>query len=323
MPAPFSRVWVRRQTCTARAVPAPRDQASVPSAGRPPSGVNVARCSLRRLRTRRASARAECQLSEARLEKAILRGMDLTGISMNGAYLANADLSSADLRGVDLTEAILENAALEYADLTGANLTNANLTDARLTGTSFSGAKLDGAAYSSIAALNDFIVDGKANLSAAAWGGVSARQVREAKSRLDRIVGFQDSARINYLIADTLTKRGMLTESSDYRLRAQRAQRKILFLQGRLGGWLFSWALNLLSGYGERPVRALISYLVTVATFALIYFFGPASGLTNTLPTTILQSLVLSYAAFHGSGLLPASLHLTKQGFSLPQAAAF
>jgi hypothetical protein len=117
--------------------------------------------------------------------------------------------------------------------------------------------------------------------------------------------------RINHLIAEALRKRGMLPESSDYRLRAQQAQRKILFLQGRLGAWLFSWALTLHSGYGERPVRALISYLVTVATFALNYFFGPASGLTTTEPTTILQSLVLSFAAFHGSGLLPASLNLT------------
>jgi hypothetical protein len=62
IPVPFSRVWVRRHTCTAREVPAPRDQASVPSVGIPPSGVNVARWSMRSLRTHGALAPVECQI---------------------------------------------------------------------------------------------------------------------------------------------------------------------------------------------------------------------------------------------------------------------
>ena len=58
--AVFSRVGEKadvygsRSTCSL-------DQASVQEAGIPPSGMNVARWSMRRLRTRRASARAECQ----------------------------------------------------------------------------------------------------------------------------------------------------------------------------------------------------------------------------------------------------------------------
>ena len=74
------------------------DQASVPSAGRPPSGVNVARWSMRRLRTRRASARAECQfehaLSAGRLIIAARSSMLTTMLACRWVYQSASPLAS-------------------------------------------------------------------------------------------------------------------------------------------------------------------------------------------------------------------------------------
>jgi len=154
-------------------------------------------------------------LSDAEMEGVRLSGMDLTQVLFGASNLREADLSGADLHGVDLGESVLEGAQLDYTDLSGANLTNANLKGARLTGANLSGAKVHGTTFDSIDVLDYFIVDAKTTLNRAAWGGVSMRQIGEARSRNDRIAALRDTVRINHLIAESLRKRGMLSESSD------------------------------------------------------------------------------------------------------------
>jgi hypothetical protein len=82
----------------------------------------------------------------------------------------------------------------------------------------------------------------------------------------------------------------------------------------KLGRWAFSWLLNLVSGYGDKPGRALACYLAVVAAFTGAYW-----AITNQL-FSFLQSgsshllwyeaLVLSISSFHGRGFFPTMLSL-------------
>ena len=144
------------------------------------SKANLKGSKLERLDLRGADLQG-CDLSDAEMERANLSGMDLTQVLFGASKLSGADLSGADLHGVDLSETVLEGAHLENADLSRANLTNANLTGAELTGANLSGAKVDGTIFSSLRALDSFIVDSKTLLHRAAWGGVSTRQIGETR----------------------------------------------------------------------------------------------------------------------------------------------
>jgi hypothetical protein len=93
--------------------------------------------------------------------------------------------------------------------------------------------------------------------------------------------------------------------ASRYRLRGQRLERLALRLQHKPFAWLFSALLDLVSGYGERPARTGLAYLVIILGFAGMYFalgqqVGPA------LPP--LGALVFSVTSFHGRGFFPRSI---------------
>jgi hypothetical protein len=87
-------------------------------------------------------------------------------------------------------------------------------------------------------------------------------------------------------------------------------RRKEFFWRGNIVGWLFSWILYLVSGYGEKPLRTLLWYLAAVTGFAALYY-----SLTNFVTTqsghlTWYEAAVLSLSSFHGRGFIPATVHL-------------
>jgi hypothetical protein len=68
--------------------------------------------------------------------------------------------------------------------------------------------------------------------------------------------------------------------------------------QRKFGQYLFSLFLDLLAGYGYRPGRSVIWYLVIIVGFALAYF---AFGNFPLMP----DALVFSLTSFHGRGFFP------------------
>jgi hypothetical protein len=75
-----------------------------------------------------------------------------------------------------------------------------------------------------------------------------------------------------------------------------RKQRKLL----RYGGSLF---LDLISGYGYRPLRSFIAYAFVIIGFAAAYF---GLGITGGHPLAWNEALVVSMTSFHGRGFFPA-----------------
>ena len=82
--------------------------------------------------------------------------------------------------------------------------------------------------------------------------------------------------------------------------RAQKLQRVVLRRQKKLASYLFSGFLDLLAGYGYRPGRSVIWYLIVIFGFALTYHvFG---GLSLFPP----DAFIFSIMSFHGRGFFPS-----------------
>src|SRR5438270_5281519 len=86
-------------------------------------------------------------------------------------------------------------------------------------------------------------------------------------------------------------------------------QRTVFRLQGirKFGQYFFSLFLDLLAGYGYKPWRSFVAYLIVILVFATSYFLigqivGPA--------LSPLGSFVFSMTSFHGRGFFPGGIKL-------------
>lgn len=123
-----------------------------------------------------------------------------------------------------------------------------------------------------------------------------------------RIIAYRDNARAYRGLSLALRSQGLLIPASNYRLREQIMERKAAFLEGRVLAWTFSWMLNLVAGYGERPVRAFFAYLLVLFGFAAAFFAlgsGALGLVTHDALSSPLAALVFSVTSFHGRGFFP------------------
>jgi uncharacterized protein YjbI with pentapeptide repeats len=271
----------------------------------------------------------------AHLEGSLLGFSHLDHALLIHAHLEEADLASATMNGTVLADAHLEGALVVGTDLRGAAV---GVTSARLGERSWvfrPGAHLAGADLGTVsmdATTNLFEVSfsdeqhGGAFLGDVSWGGVNLGVVdwtpvtmlgeeqvarmpaarRQAQRFLNperRLVTRQEwyvwAVRGYRQLATLLRLQGVNEVADHFAYRAQVLQRQVLRRQGH---WLRSFGslfLDVVSGYGYRPLRSVLTYLLVVAGFALAYFaLGGAGG----HPLTWNESLVVSLTAFHGRG---------------------
>jgi hypothetical protein len=197
-------------------------------------------------------------------------------------------------------------------DLNGAKLTSTNLAYADLRGANLSFAWLNGETN-----LNGIILDQGTLLGSVRWNDApltlvnwsQAKQlgdewlVRTAKGRVNIVQACRYVARSYRALAVAMRQQGLLIQSSQFRLREQRLERRALRLERKYGSWLFSGLLDLVAGYGERLGRILVGYLAVIATFATAYLLlGNGSGL---IPGPV-DAFVFSLTSFHGRGFFPS-----------------
>lgn len=251
-------------------------------------------------------------LKDAYLEGSSLEYANLEGADLRGCHLEEVNLGSANMQGVYCEGAHLEGADLWYAHLRGAFLWRVHLQGARLFETYLDGAHLDGLELADEKQVGPRLVDTHwehANLSVVNWSQMRmlgdeyrARQKErdgKLKDRTLRLQEFEEAVRANRQLAVALQVQGLNEDAARFLYRAQILQRKVLALQGgkKLGPYLFSLLLALLTGYGYRMWRILIAYVLLILLFAGLYY-----GLDlNHLPHINLpDALILSVTAFHG-----------------------
>lgn len=282
----------------------------------------------------------EAQLERADLVEAQLKGAKLSGAQLEGASLSGAQLEGASLRRAQLKGADLSFAQLARANLSGAQLKTAKLTRAQLGSADLSFAQLEGADLTeAILGTEDHIGPrladiqwGAINLSVIDWSQViilgdedDARQrydmdmLGDKKTNGTRLDEYQTAVRANRQLAVALQAQGLNEDAARFAYRANVLQRKVLWLQmvqpktslqqriRKFGAWVFSHLLNLVAGYGYRPERSLLAYLLVIFGFMGLYL------LTSHFTTPHLrwdEALVLSVSSFHGRGFFTQTITL-------------
>jgi uncharacterized protein YjbI with pentapeptide repeats len=254
-------------------------------------------------------------LTGAHLEGVTLSNANLKGANLDHAHLERVDLNLAKLNGVMLHQAKLNGANLSQADLKGANLSWADLRGANLHYAELEGAALRGAWLDSTTRVGDASLDSTTVLGDIQWGGVGAVNLTEVdwghvptlgdERGVRRRAGayyYEVVVRAYRQLANQLRAQGINEVADRFTYRSQVWQRRVLLRQGKLGGYLFSFLLAALSGYGYRIGRIVIAYAVIVLLFAAGYFFSGGLPGSADLPIQqqALDALQVSLNAVHG-----------------------
>jgi uncharacterized protein YjbI with pentapeptide repeats len=278
------------------------------------------------------------EMAAVHLERCTLWQTNLQGANLRSAHLEGASLADAYMQGARLHGAHLEGASFPYTNLEGARLDGANfggkvigrkeLKQLRMRMPDYPSvvppADLQFIFFDSATHLDEIQMGdhrlGWASLANVRWGDANITVVdwskvkmvgdeREAqrsrdphgkpKERNTRRSEHQNAARTYRQLATLLREQGVTEDGDRFAHRAQMLERQVNLRRGRPLRYLGSLFLDLVAGYGYKPLRSVLTYLLVVAGFAVAYF---ALGAPGGHPLTWNEALVVSLTAFHGRG---------------------
>jgi hypothetical protein len=256
----------------------------------------------------------------ANLSRAAFSGANLSGTSLQYANLSGAAFNYATLSKVDLSGADLSRVVFFGANLSGAYLISANLSGADLGGANLSGAILRIARMDATTKLLDVHLNDDTFVADVVWNGVPLTRLNwedvsvlgeeraawqpkdgdgKRKGKARRLREFADAVLASRQVATVLRSQGLNEHADRFAYRAQLLQRQVLRRQRHYLRWLGSLFLWGIAGYGYRPLRSVLSYLLVVAAFGALYFtLGGVHGQALSWN----EALVVSLTAFHGRG---------------------
>lgn len=251
-------------------------------------------------------------LKGAHLEEASLEYADLEQADLRGCYMQKANLGTASLQGAYCEGAHMEEVDFWFTMFRDTFLWRTYLQGARFYEANLHGAHLEGLFLANEDGVGPRMADmhwGDVNLTLVDWSQIrmlgeeyNARQKNQdgkPKDRATRLKEFEAAVRANRQLAVALQAQGLNEHAARFVYRAQVLQRKVLALQGpgKLGPYLFSLLLALLTGYGYRMGRIIIAYAFLVSLFATLYY---VFGLSHPPHIRLLDAFILSISAFHG-----------------------
>jgi uncharacterized protein YjbI with pentapeptide repeats len=296
-------------------------------------GAYLARAHLEKADLREAFLQ-EAELRATHLEDAWISKATLEGADLSRAHLERAYLREAHLAGANLSEAHLESASLREAHLEG-KCVRQQQEKHLLRPADLRGAYFDQATNLEGARLGD-MKHGYVPLADIRWNDASLALIRwsqidmlgdeyeihrttsdgKGKDKATRLNEYESAVRSNRQIAVALQAQGLGEEAARFAYRAQVLQRRVFWFEmvqhreqlrrraRALGAWLFSWFLFLIAGYGYKPSRSFLAYLLVISGFATAYYV-----LGHTVGPTLspLGAFVFSMTSFHGRGFFPGN----------------
>jgi hypothetical protein len=230
----------------------------------------------------------------------------LTFVNLQGAAIAGT------FKNTDLTQARMDSATILGSSLTQAQLDSATTPGAPIP----------------LAESLSIQLDGKTRLLDVAWNGAilvnvpwhqvprlgDEADIKNASTRKERVRAYRDAARAYFGLAKALEAQGLTAPALRYRRRQHRLERAAHLRSFNLLPWIFSCALNIISGYGDRPLRAFGVYLAVILAFAGIYFGITTPGspifFSGSQPLQLHEAVVFSLSSFHGRGFFPSTIGL-------------
>ncbi len=273
-------------------------------------------------------------LSGAKLDLA-----DLSGANLHGANLSGADLRDATLSGADLSEARM-NADTCLTDATldartrlvdvvwnGVPVTRLNWEDIAMLGDEAEARDPQGKRHELWANSRDSRAwasmrvkpripksripkeppnaNGLGQSEPVMWPAPNAKELKAMlrnSVQLYNLVAYQDAVMANRQVATVLRDQGLNEDADRFAYRAHLLQRQVLRRQRRWGRAFGSRLLDVVAGYGYKPMRSFITYALVVAGFAAFYFLMRESVHPALNPV---DALIFSVTSFHGRGFNP------------------
>lgn len=301
-------------------------------------GASLANASLERSALLGASLDGAI-LNGAHLEFAELGNVSLAGAELFAAHLEGARLSNAHLAGKRMPQHALERVRrwrpnfpdiLPGANIGGMFCDTATILDDAMLGDPTSG---------SISVAD--VRWGGVNLAVVDWTPVKLlgdeREARQEmphdaggqhKDQETRLTEFRTALRANRQMAVALRDQGLNEEADRFAYQAQVLHRDVLLIQAlwsaepgvtakaganikpwqrlqKLSAYVFSYFLDILAGYGYRPGRSFVAYVLSLLVFAVLYY---VVGQDIHTQLTVIDALSLSINSFHGRGFLPSNV---------------
>ena len=143
------------------------------------------------------------------------------------------------------------------------------------------------------------------------WARLPINWAGKPKTVGEWISSYQGAVRANRQLATVLRSQGLNEDADRFAYKAQELQRKVLRRQGRHGSAFGSWLLDIIAGYGYKPMRTLTVYLLALISFAAAYFIlGQVVGPHLSPLVSPLGAFVFSMTSFHGRGFFPGGIVL-------------
>ena len=246
-------------------------------------------------------------LKSAFLSRANLQGADLVGAKLQGADLVGANLQGATLVGANLVGTKLQGANLLGTKLQGANLLGTNLLGANLLGANLQGANLGNSN------LRDAIFDEKTILTDVDFFQctLDGSTIKNAYKNIDKEViqirttkkknNYSRAREIYILLKNYFRREGMYDISGEYFIQEKKMEKILNKKRKKWGKYFLNIFLEIVSGYGERPLNAIICSLIIILGSAHIYWLFNGIMATNdkvTFGGTFFESLYFSIVTF-------------------------
>ncbi len=250
-----------------------------------------------------------------------LAGDEFFGTTMDQFHAAAIRLIGATLRFAHLEGSVLTFGRLDGADLSSAHLESADLYRAHFEAEQL--ADIGRAVFDSSTILNHIILANSrgvgpqladvlwngAILSAVEWAPVrmlgeeyAARYGTVKKPWSSALGEYPSAVRANRQVSAVLRGQGLHEEADRFAYRAHSLQRTVFWQRRHYLRASGSWLLDLIAGYGYKPLRSFIVYLLVVGTFALAYYL---LGNHVSPPLDPLGAVIFSVTSFHGRGFAP------------------
>ncbi|NQD95849.1 pentapeptide repeat-containing protein [Pseudomonas sp. CrR25] len=188
-----------------------------------------------------------------------LKGAELAGIDLvnhgnhHGYTLHNADLYRANLQNAHLFAVDLRGSSLMKADLRHANLHCADLRDCNLLGARLDGARLDNVIWD-----RQLLQERKGRQQLHRGNAAAALEL------------FQEAEETYRNLRLHLERAGLFEQAGQFFHREMVMRR--LQIPRYSGKRLLSWLVDLLSGYGEKPLNVVLFSLGLIGFCGLLYF---------------------------------------------------
>ncbi|HEY7341903.1 MAG TPA: pentapeptide repeat-containing protein [Ktedonobacterales bacterium] len=250
-----------------------------------------------------------------------LAGDEFLGTTMDQFHAAAIRLIGTNLRFAHLEGSVLTFGRLDGADLSSAHLESADLYRAHFEAEQL--ADIGRAVFDSSTILNHIVLANArgvspqladvlwngAILSAVEWSPVrmlgeeyTARYGTIKKPWSGALGEYPSAVRANRQVSAVLRGQGLHEEADRFAYRAHSLQRSVFWRQRHYLRASGSWLLDLISGYGYKPLRSFIVYLLVVGAFALAYYL---LGNHVSPPLDPLGAVIFSITSFHGRGFAP------------------